>query len=564
MNPGEGEELLAAWLHEAHRTLQPQQRDEVLTKFRGCPYPLYLKLAFEEARRWKSLPSLSPHILVILKDMFVRLTRRWRSIPSVAQGSLPETLSPDIPGIIKNMFARLEAERNHGRLLVSRALGYLAASRHGLIEDELLDVLSADKEVMADFRKRSPRSPTLERLPVVVWARLFADIEPYMTQRQADGTTVLTFYHRQVGEAASEIYLSGDNKLRSHRQLAEFFHYHAYFLESLQEQRARAKRFPPTPQPANFRKVSELPWQRLEAAKFSGEWDAMEQLFTDLFFLEAKAEAGLVFELAGDFTQAVRILSTQRPQCRILLLLEQALRRNIHFLSRHPTTLFQCMWNTCWWYDAPIVAGPDDVKIQHSNPINESWKSPLHLHKLVEYWRSLKEELQPSFRWLRSLVPPVLRLGGQHEVVFKGHTGGIVSVAFSEDGTRIATGSFDGTVRVWDLIQGKQLLVLTAEACDYVRYVHNVAFFKRSTLIVATYSDNTIRMWDGSTGQLLICNKTQDMSGGLACLHDGRHFVVGCMGGPAILDAQQWRCVAKLSAMDLGDCTGFIQCCIVG
>jgi len=30
--------VLDAWLHEAHRTLQPQQHHEVLTKFRGCPY----------------------------------------------------------------------------------------------------------------------------------------------------------------------------------------------------------------------------------------------------------------------------------------------------------------------------------------------------------------------------------------------------------------------------------------------------------------------------------------------------------------------------------------------
>ena len=40
-----------------------------------------------------------------------------------------------------------------------------------------------------------------------------------------------------------------------------------------------------------------------------------------------------------------------------LALLDEAIRRDVHFLDRHPTALFQCMWNTCWWYDCPEAAG---------------------------------------------------------------------------------------------------------------------------------------------------------------------------------------------------------------
>jgi hypothetical protein len=47
-----------------------------------------------------------------------------------------------ILAMIHRLFDRLSAPENHGALLVERGLGYLGATRNGLSEDELLDVLS--------------------------------------------------------------------------------------------------------------------------------------------------------------------------------------------------------------------------------------------------------------------------------------------------------------------------------------------------------------------------------------------------------------------------------------
>ena len=185
-----GERLLYCWLDEAQRTLTDEQQADILAKFeRGGGLPLFLKLAFEEARHrhaYDGLPALSDQ----------------------AQG-----LTEDIPGAIRDFFRRLEQESHHGRVLVSHALGYLAAARNGLSEDELLDVLWQDNEVRNDFFRRSPKSPQdIAALPVVIWARLFLDLAPYLAFRKADGTELMTFYHRQVAEVVQEKYCTGSAK----------------------------------------------------------------------------------------------------------------------------------------------------------------------------------------------------------------------------------------------------------------------------------------------------------------------------------------------------------------
>lgn len=266
MSPGEGSELLDLWLAGAGRRLGDAQRAEVLGKFAANGLPLYLKLAFEEARSWRSydrVPSL-PH---------------------------------DVPGLIRHLFARLSSDANHGAMLVSRSLAYLAAARHGLTEGELIDVLSADDEVFRDFMARARHEPPEKRLPVVVWSRLYFDLEPYLTERSGDGTALLAFYHRQLLEVATADYLVGDTGRARHAQLARYF-----AGQQLFEQQA-----------PNLRKLSELPFQQTE-----GElWESLHGTLTDFDFLQAKCTHvavsgsddrrvyGGVYELQEDYRRAL-------------------------------------------------------------------------------------------------------------------------------------------------------------------------------------------------------------------------------------------------------------------
>jgi WD40 repeat protein/serine/threonine protein kinase len=105
-----------------------------------------------------------------------------------------------------------------------------------------------------------------------------------------------------------------------------------------------------------------------------------------------------------------------------------------------------------------------------------------------------------------------------------GHTGGVGSVAFSPDGTRIVTGSYDKTARVWDARTGTPLL----EMKGFKEVVRSVAFSPDSTRIVTGSFDKTAKVWDARTGTPLLELKghTNGLSS-VAFSPDGTRIVTG-------------------------------------
>ncbi|KAL4074511.1 WD40-repeat-containing domain protein [Scleroderma yunnanense] len=80
---------------------------------------------------------------------------------------------------------------------------------------------------------------------------------------------------------------------------------------------------------------------------------------------------------------------------------------------------------------------------------------------------------------------------------FQGHTSWVQSVVFSPDGTRIVSGSLDKTVRIWDAKRGVQIGTPLEGHTDWV---HSVAFSPDGTRIVSGSSDETVRVWDTEKG----------------------------------------------------------------
>ncbi|KAK5136718.1 hypothetical protein LTR08_002371 [Meristemomyces frigidus] len=99
--------------------------------------------------------------------------------------------------------------------------------------------------------------------------------------------------------------------------------------------------------------------------------------------------------------------------------------------------------------------------------------------------------------------------------VFKGHTNGVMCLQFDEN--VLITGSYDSTVKVWDIASGKELRTLTGHTSG-IRCLQ----FDDTKLMTGSL-DNTIKLWNWRTGQ---CLRTfQAHTAGIITLHFSGHYV---------------------------------------
>jgi hypothetical protein len=76
---------------------------------------------------------------------------------------------------------------------------------------------------------------------------------------------------------------------------------------------------------------------------------------------------------------------------------------------------------------------------------------------------------------------------------FIGHRSEVRSVSWSPDGTRLATGSLDGTAKVWDAAGGRELLSLTGPAGEVA-----VSWSSDGTRLATGSEDGTAKLWDAA------------------------------------------------------------------
>ncbi len=124
-----------------------------------------------------------------------------------------------------------------------------------------------------------------------------------------------------------------------------------------------------------------------------------------------------------------------------------------------------------------------------------------------------------------------------------GHSGGIMSAAYSYDGRYVITSSVDHTARIWETRTGKIIKVLKG----HTQYLEKAIFSPNGNFIATAGRDGLVIIWDGKTGQLLHELKahngtvaeiafSNNSSKLVTASWDGQAYVWNCSTGRLLLD----------------------------
>lgn len=143
------------------------------------------------------------------------------------------------------------------------------------------------------------------------------------------------------------------------------------------------------------------------------------------------------------------------------------------------------------------VASADNLVLRYAELRHSIFNLPVdqqHDRTLVPPWWLSRE---PAPRW--AVAPQADARLSTLEFAANCHDSSINSVAWSHDGSRLATAGWDGSVMIWDAASGTCLITLLG----HMSGVNSIAWRNDDQQIVSGSADNTVRIWDSISGNCL-------------------------------------------------------------
>ena len=428
-------EILKLELDSSHRKLTASQESTVLKRVSQCPSPLYLKLVLEQAVQWKSYFVVDE-----------------------------ATLGLSVRQIINSLFESLE--RKHGRTLLQHTLAYISASKRGISESELEDVLSCDDKVLDEVF--CYWTPPIRRVPPSLLARIKADIESFLAVHVVNGVRLITWKHQQFRDVVMERYLFSDEKelRRFHSELADYFIGRWTQGAKKGDGKGNAKDRHVSRQPLkfsddvfNYRKLTELPYHLL----MSDDFERLKQsALCNYEFLLVKLKATSVHDVMDDFVEALAV-KPDEPDVKLVF---ETLQLSMEGLN----------------------VSADQLSSQLIGRLSSSRSPSPFIARL------LRQAHHPSNPALIPNIRCLTRPGGRLVHSLPGLHGSLV---LSQDGSKAMNGSHDQLITLWDVKSAK-----VEKTLDTSRAIGYVDFCLEDQLAVASCS-RAIQFWNLYKGEIV-------------------------------------------------------------
>lgn len=128
------------------------------------------------------------------------LCSHWRS------GTQPETPPPDLKQAAIQVIHSMYRQLGHDETLVQYALSTIVASPYGLAEEDLQTVLLQIPQVRVAFAMEDRYDIAHNRLPFVVWSRLFWDLDGALQLVPFHGILTVRCFHAVFAQAIQDLF----------------------------------------------------------------------------------------------------------------------------------------------------------------------------------------------------------------------------------------------------------------------------------------------------------------------------------------------------------------------
>ncbi|KAK6706721.1 hypothetical protein SNK05_010600 [Fusarium graminearum] len=146
-------------------------------------------------------------------------------------------------------------------------------------------------------------------------------------------------------------------------------------------------------------------------------------------------------------------------------------------------------------------------------------------------------------KWISNL-PKVEENWDACLLTLEGHSSSVSSVVFSHDLKKVASGSWDKTIRIWDAETGECERVLEGHS----NFINSVVFSYDSKKVASGSDDNTIRIWNAETGECeRVLKGHSSLVNSVVFSHDSKKVASGSYDQTIrIWDAKTGKCEQEL------------------
>ena len=140
---------------------------------------------------------------------------------------------------------------------------------------------------------------------------------------------------------------------------------------------------------------------------------------------------------------------------------------------------------------------------------------------------------------------------GRELLTLTGHTGWVMGLAFSPDGKSLASTSVDGTVKIWSIVPGNEIVTISGPPSGFgTRVVYNPNGLEFAT----NGGDGTGAVWNSDLGRPKLTVKGHDLEVlNVAFSPDGKRFATGSLDETVIVwDAVTGQKLLTLPAHEFG------------